>query len=253
MTPKEPITTGADKLLDLVDSKGEVTAASAAKILRISKDIINEWSDMLESKELIISEYTLWDRYLVSKDPKNTNPHQLKKFKKELQEAMSKDKGSSPEIVLRKRELEIDDKLDTLNKKIKELKHYDHKRTTVEEKISLLEKREANLKKFEESLNEKNQILVKEQASLAKQMIEVSAKETTLMRVRKELKRREAVLIRREDELKGLLNKLKKVSEDLKKRKDVRDQKYEQFRKSEESIWTLVGKLIPNGRRMRSK
>ncbi|NOZ80702.1 MAG: hypothetical protein GXP63_03430 [DPANN group archaeon] len=61
------ITTGVDKLLELIESKNRVSLGEAAKTLSVPKTVVEEWVNFLEEKELIQVQYKFTTPYLVRK------------------------------------------------------------------------------------------------------------------------------------------------------------------------------------------
>ncbi len=55
----EIIETGADKLIELVDKKGRITIDHAAKELKVNKDQINKWAEVLIRNRIISVYYPL--------------------------------------------------------------------------------------------------------------------------------------------------------------------------------------------------
>lgn len=62
------ITTGVDKLVDLIKEKKRISIDEAAKILSVPKLLVEEWADFLEEKEVIGLEYKFSVPYLVYKE-----------------------------------------------------------------------------------------------------------------------------------------------------------------------------------------
>src|SRR5262245_53840829 len=64
----EPIVTGPDRLLRLVNESHELTLTDAANALKVDGPVVDEWSDMLEEAGLIMTRYTLKEKYLFCKE-----------------------------------------------------------------------------------------------------------------------------------------------------------------------------------------
>jgi len=62
------ITTGVDKLVELVKNKKRISVEEAAKLLSMPKVLIEEWADFLEEREVIGIEYKLASQFLVFKE-----------------------------------------------------------------------------------------------------------------------------------------------------------------------------------------
>ena len=62
------IETGVDKLIKLIEKKNKVSLNDAAKELAIPKEVLEEWVNFLEEKELITVEYKFTTPYLVKRE-----------------------------------------------------------------------------------------------------------------------------------------------------------------------------------------
>jgi chromosome segregation ATPase len=61
------IETGVDRLLTLIKEKHKISIADAAKILNVSKTLIQEWGSFLEEEKIIDIDYLLTNTFLVEK------------------------------------------------------------------------------------------------------------------------------------------------------------------------------------------
>jgi len=102
------IETGVDKLVNIVNERGIIALADAAKEIGVSTTVIQEWVDFLEEEGIISVEYKLTKPYLVER----------KLTKKEV-EAKAKEFTSKKEIFIRKAEVS----LSFLEKQAEELKN----------------------------------------------------------------------------------------------------------------------------------
>jgi DNA repair exonuclease SbcCD ATPase subunit len=244
MNSHNDIITGPDKLLDIINSKGEITIGFAAKQLDVTKDLISEWSDTLEKEGLINSHYTLRERYLISCKPEHATKDQIKSLKRHIKSVFNRNETSSREDILKKKEKEIDFKLDSLHKKLKNLKNFEQTKIAIEEKLQLLNSKESNLKEFEKQLKEKKTILENEQKNLGKQMVDLSEKETVLSRLQRRLKRKELLLVEKEANLMKTFSELTKQLNSVKKRKEQRDKQHSKLIKEENAVWDLVYEIL---------
>ncbi len=75
------ITTGVDKLVELVAAKKRISIDDAAKKLSVPKVLIEEWADFLEEREVIGIEYKFATPYLVYKEMSQQDTQtRVKKF-----------------------------------------------------------------------------------------------------------------------------------------------------------------------------
>src|SRR3989338_11633453 len=90
------IETGVDKLVKLINSKGTVSSADAAKELGVSTTVIMEWADFLEEEGIISLEYKFTKPFLVAR----------KLAKKDVQEK-AKEFSGKREVFVRKAEVSL--------------------------------------------------------------------------------------------------------------------------------------------------
>ena len=68
MVEAEKITTGVDKLVDLIKIKKRVSVEQAARTLSVPKVLVEEWADFLDEREVIGIEYKVAVPYLTFKE-----------------------------------------------------------------------------------------------------------------------------------------------------------------------------------------
>src|SRR5690606_11647469 len=61
------IRTGADKLVDLIQTTKKISIDDAAKTLGISPNLVQEWADFLEKERIITIEYNFSKAYLTER------------------------------------------------------------------------------------------------------------------------------------------------------------------------------------------
>jgi len=87
------IETGVDRLVELVNSRGKISAEEVEKELSVSHTVIMEWADFLEEESIISIEYKFTKPFLVSR----------KLGKKDVQEKIIEFSGKK-EVFIRKAE-----------------------------------------------------------------------------------------------------------------------------------------------------
>jgi len=90
------IETGVDKLVKLVNVKGKVASADAAKELGVSSTVVMEWADFLEEEGIINIEYKFTKPFLVGR----------KMAKKDVQEK-AKEFSGKKDVFVRKAEVSL--------------------------------------------------------------------------------------------------------------------------------------------------
>lgn len=104
------IETGVDKLVNLVNKKGKISAEDAAKELGVSPTVVMEWVDFLEEEGIIKTEYKFTKPFLVAR----------KLAKKDIKEKAKEFTGKK-EVFVRKAEVSLSF-LDKESEKLKGLK-----------------------------------------------------------------------------------------------------------------------------------
>lgn len=67
MAEQSIIETGVDKLVELVKARKRISVPDAAKLLNVSKVVVEEWADFLEEEGIISIEYKFTTPYLVER------------------------------------------------------------------------------------------------------------------------------------------------------------------------------------------
>tara|TARA_Y100000310_G_scaffold255534_1_gene263032 strand:- start:25249 stop:26391 length:1143 start_codon:yes stop_codon:yes gene_type:complete len=111
------IETGVDKLVNLINTKGRISSADAAKELGVSTTIVMEWADFLEEEGIINMEYKFAKPFLVAR----------KLGKKDVKEK-AKEFSGKKEVFVRKAEISLSflekesDKLKSLKEEFDKIK-----------------------------------------------------------------------------------------------------------------------------------
>ena len=104
------IETGVDKLVNLVDMKGRISSADAAKELGVGTTVVMEWADFLEEEGIIKVEYKFTKPFLIAR----------KLAKKDIQEKAKEFEGKK-DVFVRKAEVSLSF-LEKESEKLKRLK-----------------------------------------------------------------------------------------------------------------------------------
>ena len=160
------IETGVDKLVKLVNSKGRISSADAARELGVSTTIVMEWADFLEEEGIIKIEYKFTKPFLVERKlAKKDIRYKAKEFsgKKEvfvrkaevslsfLKKESEKLNSLKQEFEKIKKELGLD--IGSVKNELEELKKYEQLKISLdkqieEQKISAMNKLEGITKQI---------------------------------------------------------------------------------------------------------
>ncbi|MBN2454476.1 hypothetical protein JXB11_02930 [Candidatus Woesearchaeota archaeon] len=204
MGEKSVITTGVDKLVQLVMQKRRVGIDEAAKSLQVPKVLIEEWADFLEEREVIGIEYKFAKPFLVYKELSKQETKQLSKqfvgrkegFVRKVDSVLQYLEQESDGIRRLKEEMdsmtkEIDSKVGHVKDELRLLADYEAKKKAVDTRIVDQEKkfeskRDRLTKQIEANKRSVNQYL---------QFVEEKEKELTREeKLAKELMQKETVL-----------------------------------------------------------
>lgn len=116
--------TGVDKLLTLVNEREEITLSEAARELNVPRHIVEQWTNVLEAKDLLSTSFTIKERYLMSVDFQKYKSSAFKSMVRYVK-SIGSSRPPQSEDILKKKELEINKRMSILNDKIKECKRYE--------------------------------------------------------------------------------------------------------------------------------
>src|SRR3989338_4335793 len=173
MGTSQTITTGVDRLVQLVKEKKKISIDEAAKKLSVPKVLVEEWADFLEEKDIVGVEYKFAVAYLVYKElgrqelKQKTRALSDKKegFERRINSVMDYLEHESGGIPKLKKEFEklsrdIDSKAKHAKKELELLGKYDEMKKAVETQILEQEKQFDAQKEIMASQMEKNKRLV---------------------------------------------------------------------------------------------
>ena len=75
------IRTGVDTLIELVNKKKKISLRDAAKAIKYSTAVVEDWASILEDEGIITMEYTFTNTFLVSADAVKQKQEGLEKGK----------------------------------------------------------------------------------------------------------------------------------------------------------------------------
>ncbi|MBR9702432.1 hypothetical protein GOV10_00205, partial [Candidatus Woesearchaeota archaeon] len=125
------IETGIDRLHSLIEENNEITLTEAAAQLRVSRSIVEHWSEALEDARMIVCSFSLNEKNLMTKKHHRKKKGAIENMKRQLRLFVSSTKCPE-ESKLRAREREVHKQAKLIQRKIKELEKYKAARSKVE-------------------------------------------------------------------------------------------------------------------------
>src|SRR3989338_4697209 len=224
------IETGVDRLVNLVDEKGRVSSADAAKELGVSTTVVMEWAEFLEEEGVIKIEYRFTKPFLIARKlAKKDIQEKAKEFsgKKEvfvrkaegslsfLEKESEKLKSLKEEFGKIKKELGID--IGSVNNELEELKNYEQLKLSLDRKIE--EQKALSMNKLQEI----TQQILREKKKYQDMLSNIKEEEKILERDKVEassLEESEKLVRQKLDAVRGIMQKVeaktKTEEEDIK-------------------------------------
>lgn len=151
------ITTGIDKLVQLINRRSEISLEEAAKELSVDKSVLEDWIEVLEAEKLVKVNYKFSNMFISgsktsSKDTLKTAAHvvsQKEAFNRKIDatlhaldsETEGFDKVRSEFISIQKH---IKSELNTVRHELDELKNFEHLKNNIDKDIVIAKKDFAN-------------------------------------------------------------------------------------------------------------
>lgn len=142
------ITTGIDKLLQLVQDAKKISSEEAAKQLNLGKDVIEEWAELLEQEKIVKLTFKLSKMYI---EARKLNEHVVLESAKKVRserdafnrkieatiKSLDRDTAGFEEVKkeFEKVQLKIKDELETVRGEMKELEHYNSLKQNIDAEI----------------------------------------------------------------------------------------------------------------------
>jgi len=214
------IQTGVDKLVELVDEKKKISLEQAARILGVSKVVVQEWADFLEEEGIISVEYKLSKVYLVER-----------KLNKKEVEKKAKEYGTKRDTFVRKAESSlrsiekntayfdniktefekvkktIGSDINSVKNELEELKHYESLKNDIDKNI-IKQKEE-----FQKTINNAYDQIKKEEQRYSEIMDEIGLEKNKITEEKEDFKKlfvEEETLKQKLDGLRGILQEIDK-------------------------------------------
>jgi chromosome segregation ATPase len=205
---QQDISTGVDKLVEIINDKGKVEINQVAKMLGISKKVVEEWAHFLETKDIIQIKYFLTKTFLMKKE-----------MSKEEIAKKQKDLLNKKDAIFRKAENFIgnmEKKCDVLE----ELRNdYNGFRKDIEEGLKNVKCDFNDIEKCHSKRRELQNGIFSEQSILKKKIEELSclvqSKFNEFQDLRNEVKKEEAVIKEQQINPDKILEKEEKIYDQL--------------------------------------
>lgn len=188
MVSSSLIQTGVDKLISLIEERGKISVHKAARELGVSKGVVEGWAKFLEEEDLITTEYSLTEQYLVFKKLSRLDVlRKAKEFKTKKESFISKASVTLNFLAkegekLRKSKTEFDNlkkelglELDRVKDELKDLERYDKLKTEIDLKLN------SQKSEMEEALKEYDLKIKEEQRKTEHLLGEIEKEESLLI------------------------------------------------------------------------
>lgn len=240
------IETGVDRLVQLIKEKKRITVADAAKILGVSKTVLQEWADFLQEEKVIDIDYKLTSTWLIEKKLTEEDISNKKNEFQSLKEGFIRKLETSVESVnheaadvsvlktdFQKIKKEIGSDLTNVESEVKELESYENLKKNIDQEIINQQAQFRNSLKFahQELLDEdkKYQNLVQ---SIEAEKNEMKKEESAL-----------EMLKSKEDILNSKLNEIKMIVEQIHQKIESHNSKYEYTKDHIKTIENSASKI----------
>lgn len=212
------IETGVDKLVNLIKERKKVSVPEAAKLLGVSRTLIQEWSAFLEEEKIIDIDYVLTNTFLVKREVseedfkkktiefKNLKETFIRKIDTFLQ-IMDKDSSGVDKLKsdfdILKKELNIE--VSKVKDELKELETYESLKQDIDKQI--IEQQASYKKKVEEAHNK----IISEEKSYEDIISSIDSERKNLTQEAKvvnSLEAQEDILMSKVNEINNLIKKI---------------------------------------------
>ncbi|MFH1505770.1 MAG: hypothetical protein ABIE94_02165 [archaeon] len=170
----QPIETGVDKLLHIVNDRTEISLTKAANLLKVPKHIVDHWANSLEDAGLIISRLNWREKYLMSLDFYKQSTGFKKSFGRQIKAFYESTSVGEDEKAKKKRQ-EIEKKLEILDHKLDQLKNFEKE---MDRQRNIFSQQKSNLREREVKLVEQMKILEMKTESAIRREKEIEKKQS---------------------------------------------------------------------------
>jgi len=162
------ITTGADKLVQLIAEKKKISLSDAADILGMDKDVLQEWAEFLEQEQLISMDYKfskVWleEKHITQKDVAKVAKEIISEkeaFERKIDAVVHSIKNDTSGFEMVKAEFEkiherIKKEIENVKAESEELRRYEELKKNIDKEIEEQKKHfQEDIKKFHEEIDE---------------------------------------------------------------------------------------------------
>jgi chromosome segregation ATPase len=221
MAEKSYIETGVDKLVKLIEEKKKISTGDAAKILGVSKSVIDEWSDFLEEEKIISIEYKLATTYLVerklnkkevlkkAKEFHGTKDAFVRKIETTIQ-GIEGDTSGIEELKVHFQDLkkEIGNDLSNVKEELKELENYERLKKNIDKQMY------EQQKEFKKKIHEMEKELFKEKSKYKEIIDDIDVEKIKIEEEKSDvitLKEKEKKLLNQLEDFKDAISQIRKT------------------------------------------
>jgi hypothetical protein len=174
------IITGVDKLLNLVKEREEISLTDAARQLKVPKGAVLQWCETLEENNLLVTNRTLKETFLMSKDFHKYQSGFVRSFIQNAK-SLSSDTKLPGDDAIRVNEQAITDRLSVIKKKSRELKRFAEIKEAAEQRLTKLAKATKDYNKLKRQLSLEKKALEKESEAFEAEKTRVAEKELKML------------------------------------------------------------------------
>lgn len=237
------ITTGIDRLVQLIHDQKKITSEKAAKMLGVSKDVVEDWIELLEQEKVVSVSYKLSKMYV---EERKIDEHTVRisakeahsekdAFKRKIDATINAIDNETAGFETVREEFanvqgRIKDELETVRKEMKELEHYDQLKKNIAKEIEeqqtaykqFIQEYDNQLDDFDKAYQQSLDDLKKEEENLESFQEKVKdfkeskgAIEKTIKDSLQELKNVSAQLSTQVKNIQGTEENIKKIKKDI--------------------------------------
>lgn len=215
------IETGVDKLVQLIKDRKKITLADAAKVLGVSKTVLQEWADFLQEEKVIDIDYKLTSTWLIEKklteeDIKtkksefdNLKDNFIRKIESSIESVNHETEGIKQiKDEFEKIKKEVGSELDKVQAEAKQLESYENLKRNIDQEIINQQA------EFRNALKRAHTDLLEEDKKYQALINTIKAEEDIIKREETDVK----TLQTREDQLKARLTEVSSAIDEVHKK-----------------------------------
>ncbi len=234
------ITTGVDKLMDIVSDKKKISVEDAAKELGVGKDVIQEWAEFLEQEGLISIDYKLskvwlYEKKITTKDVLSTAKEVASEkdaFMRKIDvviKTLERETLGFEEVRKQFKEIHrnIKDEIETVKVELAELEQYENLKRTIDKDI------EKQMKYYEQEINKYFEEIKKDEERYNELIKKVDSEKEAVEEAHKKI----SGIVKKKDEIQETI---RQAIKDLKENEKTLNQETKNILDSQKNISKLL-------------